>query len=227
MSDKSLQEAKKARQRATSEVDRAESARQQAKKEEQERYKAQEKARKAEGEKESTKTAYKSLFIGNGTLTLVLALLMAYSKRSVLTEMLKWFSDRLETIKGIVLWFKGIYIGAVTLMSEHWKLSAVWGYLIASIVSLALFVGLFYLCRWLLREINYGIYAIQAEYTDGLFKGVISADIAISLFFICLWFYEPIKSLISLNIFSVWLLLSITGCVAWNSKEIVRGVRGY
>lgn len=228
LSDKSLQEAKKARQRATSEVDRAESARQQAEKEEQERYKAQEKARKAEGEKESAKTAYKSLFIGNGALTLVLALLMAYSKRSVLTEVLNWFPDRLDNIKSIALWFKSIYMGAVTLMSEHWKLSAVWGYLIASIVSLALLVGLFFLCRWLFEQIGYKKRAIKAQYTDGLFKGVISADIAIALFFICLWFYEPIKSLISLNIFSVWLLLSIIGCAAWNGREIVGGVqRGY
>ena len=227
LSDKSLQESKKARQRAISEADRAEIARQQAKQEEQERYKAQEKARKAEAEKESIKAVYKSLFIGNGTLTLVFALLMTYSKRSVLTEVLNWFPDRLDNIKGITQWFKGIYMGAVTLMSEHWKLSAVWGYLIASIVSLALLVGLFYLCRWLLREIKYEIYAIQTEYTDGIFKGVISADIVISLFFICLWFYEPIKSLIPVNIFSVWLMLSIIGCAAWNSKEIVRGVRGY
>ena len=228
LSDKSLQEAKKARQRATSEVGRAESARQQAEKEEQERYKAQEKARKAEGEKESTKTAYKSLFIGNGTLTLVLALLMAYSKRSVLTEVLKWFPDRLDNIKGIVLWFKGIYIGAVTLMSEHWKLSVVWGYLIASIVSLALLVGLFYLCRWLLEQIGYKKRAIKAQYTDGLFKGVISADIALALFFVCLWFYEPIKSILPFNIFSVWLMLSIIGCAAWNGREILGGVqRGY
>src|SRR5665648_877053 len=142
LSDKSLQESEKARQQAISEANRAEHARKQAEQEEQERYKAQEKARKSEGEKESMKTVYKSLFIGNGALTLVLALLMTYSKRSVLTEVLNWFPDRLDNIKSIALWFKSIYMGAVTLMIEHWKLSAVWGYLIASIVSLALLVGL-------------------------------------------------------------------------------------
>jgi len=213
LSDKALQEAKRARQ--------------QAEQEEQKRYKAQEKARKAEEQAQDTKMTYKSLFIGNGIVTLTFALLMAYSKRSVFIEMLKWFPDRLDTIKHSALWFKGIYMGAIALMIEHWKLSAVGCYAIASIVSLVLLVGLFFLCRWLFREINYRIYAIQAGYTDGLFKGVVSADIAISLFFICLWFYEPIKSMLPLNIFSVWLLLSIIGCVAWNSKEIVRGVRGY
>lgn len=234
LSDKSLQESKKARQQAISEANRAEHARQQAEQQaeqeeqEQERYKAQEKARKSEGEKESIKTVYKSLFIGNGALTLVLALLMAYSKRSVLTEVLNWFPDRLDNIKSIALWFKDIYIGAVTLMSEHWNLSAVWGYLIASIVSLALLVGLFFLCRWLFEQIGYKKRAIKAQYTDGLFKGVISADIAISLFFICLWFYEPIKSILPFNIFSVWLMFSIIGCAAWNRREIVGGVqRGY
>lgn len=227
LSDKSLQESKKARQQAISEANRAEHARKQAKQEEKERYKAQEKAKKSEGEKESIRTVYKSLFIGNGALTLVLALLMAYSKRSVLTEVLNWFPDRLDNIKNIALWFRSIYMGAVTLMIEHWKLSAVWCYLIASIVFLALLVGLFFLCRWLFEQIGYKKRAIKAQYTDGIFKGVISADIAISLFFICLWFYEPIKSILHFNIFSVWLLLSIIGCVAWNSKEIVRGVRGY
>jgi len=228
LSDKSLQESKKARQRAISEANRAERARQQAEQEEKERYKAQEKARKSEGEKESIKTVYKSLFIGNGALTLVLALLMAYSKRSVLTEVLNWFPDRLDNIKSIALWFKSIYMGAVTLMIEHWKLSAIWGYLITSIVSLALLVGLFFLCRWLFEQISYKKRAIKAQYTDGIFKGVISADIAISLFFICLWFYEPIKSILPFNIFSVWLMLSIIGCAAWNGREIVEGVqRGY
>ena len=228
LSDKSLQESKKARQRAISEANRAESARQQAEQEEKERYKAQEKARKSEGEKESIKTVYKSLFIGNGALTLVLALLMTYSKRNVLTEVLNWVPDRLDNIKSIALWFKGIYPGAVTLMIEHWKLSAVGCYLIASIVFLALLVGLFFLCRWLFEQIGYKKRAIKAQYIDGLFKGVISADIAISLFFICLWFYEPIKSILPFNIFSVWLMLSIIGCAAWNGREIIGGVqRGY
>src|SRR5665648_1025519 len=222
LSDKSLQESEKARQQAISEANRAEHARKQAEQEEQER------ARKSEGEKESMKTVYKSLFIGNGALTLVLALLMTYSKRSVLTEVLNWLPDRLDNIKSIALWSKSIYMGAVTLMIEHWKLSAVWCYVIASIVSLALLVGLFFLCRWLFEQIGYKKRAIKAQYTDGIFKGVISADIAISLFFICLWFYEPIKSILPFNIFSVWLMLSIIGCAAWNGREIVGGVqRGY
>lgn len=34
--------------------------------------------------------------------------------------------DHFSNIKGIFLWFKRSYIGAATLVNEHWKLSVVW-----------------------------------------------------------------------------------------------------
>lgn len=228
LSDKALKQTEIARKKATLEADSARNARLQARQEESERHNAQQKAQLAESRVKDTRMIYKRLFIGNSIFTLVLALLMAYSKRSVFLEVLNWFPDRLKNLKSIALFFKDFYMGVVTLVIQNMKLSAVWGYVTASLVSLALLMGLFFLCRWLLEEIGYKIQAIQEEYTDRTFKEIISADIAISLFFICLWFYEPIKNILHLNIFSVWLLLSIIGCIAWNGREIVGGIqRGY
>ncbi len=126
-----MKEAEMARKQAKAEADRAERVLQQARKEEHERYKEQEKTRKIEEQAKSSKMAYKSLFIGNGIFfTITLAFLMAYNKRSVFTEVLKWFPDRFNNIKGVALWSKRIYIGAATLINEHWKLSVVWCYVI-------------------------------------------------------------------------------------------------
>ncbi len=228
MRDKALKEAEMAQQQVKTEADRAERALQQARNEEQERYKEQEKTRKIEGQARSSKMTYKNLFVGNSMFTVVLAFLMAYNKRSVFTEVLKWFPDRFNNIKGVFLWFKRIYIGAATLINDHWKLSVVWCYVITSVVFIALLVGLFFLLRLVLEEIAYKIQAIKRQYKDGIFKWVISVDITLSLFFVCLWFYEPIRHVLPLNIFSVWLLLSIIGCAAWNSKEIIGGIKhGY
>ncbi|WP_024833466.1 hypothetical protein [Ruminiclostridium josui] len=97
-----------------------------------------------------------------------------------------------------------------------------------SLVSIALLLALFFLLRLAFEEIAYKIQAIKRQYKDGVFKGIISADITLSLLFVCLWFYEPIRHVLSLNIFSVWLLLSFIGCAAWNSKEIIGGLKdGY
>src|SRR5665648_228402 len=48
----------------------------------------------------------------------------------------------------------------------------------------------------------------KMEYSKGLYPPILP----FLCFFICLWFYEPIKSILPFNIFSVGLMLSIIGC---------------
>ncbi len=222
---KALQQAQKEREKAEKAASRAEAECRSAREEAVKRIEAEKMARSAKRAADSASVTYKSLYVGNVIFTAALAIFMLYDRRIVLKECLQWFIARGDNIKGIALWVKTCYIGAVFRMGASWGLPSVWGYLIATVAFLIIAAVLLALLGWIFIKICEIISSIRAECADGIFKGVISADIALVLFFVCLWFYDPIKSALHLNIFSIWLIFSIIGCMIWNAKEIINGVK--
>lgn len=112
-------------------------------------------------------------------------------------------------------------------MGEKLSLSAVWCYVIAGVVSFVLAAFLI-LCLWVFPKIKDLTEAIGKEDNDSTLKAIISGSVAVSLLYVCLFLSEPIKEpLISLNIFSIRLLLSLMGGLLVNLPEIIKGTRHY
>lgn len=223
MSDKALQEAERAKKDAKTYYENAERARQQARQEEEERRKAENKARSAVNASIQSKMTYKSLFMGNMIFTLVLAFFVAYGKRGVLQEMGKWFPARWHDLVGVFKGLQSLFMALAKFPPAKWGIGAIWGYVFAVVVSLALLVGLFFLLRWVKEKIGGLWWNIKLQYHDGTFKAIVSADIALAMLYVCLFFYESLKKLLPLNILSIWLILSFVGVMIWNAKEIIGG----
>ena len=221
LSDKAKKEAEEAKRQAQNAYENAERARQKAKQEEEERYKAQGKARELETTTERSKMTYKTLFVGNMIFTLILAVFVAYGKRGVLTEMIHWFPSRWGNLKSIFSWFAGLYMGVVKFMGGHWKLGAVWCYIIATLIGIVVVIGLLWLLGWIFSKAFEVISDIHSESVlDPLFKKLVQVDITLGMLYVCLFFYSGIKKVLPLNIFSVWLILSFIGWLIWNALEI-------
>lgn len=225
MSDKALNQATKEREAADRARAKAYEANEEMKRESEKRAEAQEKVRIARGGELLTQARYRALFAGVGIFTVVLAILTAYEKRNIFPECGAWFADRGANIKAIGLWFRDTFMGAVTLMGDKWSLSAVWCYVIVGIVSLILTATLFLFFSYIFYKIGELLQSIQRQYDDGVLKAILSGAIAISLLYVCLYLYEPIKSLVPLNILSVWLILSLMGGLLVNLPEIIKGVK--
>lgn len=224
-----------ARQRAAWEKDRAEAAQGRAeraaaarKEEEKRRLVAERQAEKARGSAQRTKEQYTALFYGIVIFTVTLAVLTAYSHRSVFVECGRWFVDRGSNLLGLFSWLGVAYGSLQSGFSTLFGGSEIVAHGLSIVIFGAVAAGCGVGCAILLRWSKAKVRAIKAEYEDGLLKGILTASITISLFYVCLFLYEPIKSMIPLNIFSVWLLLSLIGAVAVNWREIKGGIeRGY
>lgn len=221
--DRALQEAERAAERARRDEARAREAEQRRADADRKQYEAEQATRQAQDSTRRAQTRYKSLFIGQLIFTVVLAALMAWSKRSVFSELGMWWADRAGDV---VIAGRGIgkaFMWMAALLG-HWGVPGAWPYVIAAAVSTGLLVGLFFLCRRLWAALIVAVGRVRKQYRDGVWKAVITVDIALGLFYICLWFYEPLRSVWPFNIFSLWLLLAAIGSIAWNLPEIKRGV---
>ncbi len=220
MSDNDKRKAEQALRQAYSETERAKKAQEQAKTDSQERYKAQEEVRQIEHSSERSKSMYKNLFIGNSIFTLVLAFFVAFSKREVLLDMLKWFPLRFNNIKSFLSWIATKYMAAIQFIQIKWELESIWNYLIITILFIGIGVGLFFIVKKLIKTIKVFIKNIHEVYTDKLFKRIISGNIALGMLFVCLFFSAPIQTLLPFNILSLWLIFSFTGIAVWHMPEI-------
>jgi len=224
-SDKALSQATREREAADRARADAYRANEETKRESQKRAEAQKEASLARGGELLTQARYRAIFAGIGIFTVVLAILTAYEKRNIFPECGRWFTDRWANIKAIVLWFKDTFMGAAQLMGDKWSLSAAWCYVIAGVVSLLLAAALYIFCQYMFPKIGDLLQSIKKQYDDGVLKAILSGAIAISLLYVCLYLYEPIKSLVPLNIFSIWLILSSVGGLLVNLPEIIKGVK--
>jgi hypothetical protein len=226
---KALNEAKRERVTAYRALQQSAEADAKREKEEKARLGAEEKAKRAKWSEEATKSRYMALFIGIVIFTIVIAILNAYSRRSVLVECGAWFVDRFDGLVSILSWIKSTYIACAEYFSGLFGIHAAWGLIIAIVIYLIVVaagvVGIVVALVFLLGKID----SIREQYIlYGEYKAMITASIAISLFYVCLFCYDAIKSAVSLNIFTVWLLMSLISSVLINLKEIVGGLkRGY
>lgn len=228
MSDRAVEIAKMEKERAEAARSRAQRADEAKKAEEKKRREAEQWAQTAKGSERRTKERYTALFYGISIFTVTLAVLTAYSRSSVLAECGRWFSDRGGNLISFFVWLGEAYQtladNFATLFDGSQIVAHGLSIIILGAVAAGIGIGGVILARWIVVKAR----AIREEYEDGTFKGILTASIAISLFYVCLFLYEPIKSVLPLNIFSVWLLLSIIGAGVVNWKEIKGGVeRGY
>jgi len=224
LSDKDKRRAEQALKQAHNETERAKQAREQARIDSQERYRAEEQARKVKQATEHSKMTYKSFFIGQMIFTLALAYFVAYSKRSVLKEMKLWFPSRWQNIKSFASWITIRYMAAIKLIQVKWDIEN-WAHLIVIIISLILLVALFFIVRFLIIKIVKFISSVRFSAEDIILKDIISGDIILISLYICLFFYEPIKNIIPINIFSIWLIFSFLGIGLWNVFEIKQAIK--
>jgi len=207
MSDKALHEAE--RERAAAERERQKS------KATEEWRQREEKARQsAENCKETLQRRYRHVFIGVAILTITLAVLNAYNNRNVLAECGQWFIDRWKNTVTIAGMLQGAYISLSDIIGKQLpKLTEVWRYTVTSAVMLATAIVVIILLRLILTSTK----RLRKKHSQKLreafrneLKVIINIAMAISLFYCCLFFYEPITSFTTINIFSVWIILSTT-----------------
>ena len=224
LSDRANQQAQQALRQAQNEAERAKQAQEQARIDSQERYNAQQKAKEIERATERSKMTYKSLFIGQMIFTMALAFFVAYSKRGTLLEMVKWFPARWNNIKSFASWIAMRYMAAIHLIQGKWEVGN-WAFLIVTVISLGLLVGLFFIVRYLIIKIKDFLQDVRRNCLDTTFKDIVSGDIALISLYIVLFFADPIKRVIPLNILSLWLILSFIGIVGWHMTELIETIK--
>lgn len=190
-----------------------------------ERRKAERKAYTAENAFRSSKSTYKTLFIGNMILTLIIAFFVAYGKREVFIEMGYWFVLRAQNIKVFFLGLNSLYIGAVKGMNSSWKIPIEWCYVIAIIFFIIMTAAAIFFLKMAYVKLKSLLKRIYDQFEDPLFKGLVSADITLAMFYVCLFFSKGIGKLVPMNIMSIWLILSFTGCMIWTFPEIREGMK--
>jgi hypothetical protein len=220
LSVKKENEAERALRQAHGESERAKRVQEQAKSDNKERYEAQQKVRQIEYATNRSKLTYKTLFIGNNIFTLVLAFFVAFSKREVLLDMLKWFPLRFNNLKSLLSWIAIKYMAAIQFIQTKWELKSIWSYVIVTLIFIGIGVGLFFIVKKIIKTTRAFIKNIQEVYTDKLFKRIISGNIALGMLFVCLFFSVPIQRLLPFNILSLWLIFSFTGIAVWHIPEI-------
>lgn len=166
---------------------------------------------------------YTGLFTIMSVISLAIAITSIVGHSDAILECGRWFADRLGNLHTLFSTLKNEYMMVFTFTGNVFtKLAPLWCYVITSVISLAVAVGLFFLFCWVISMIIEKLSEIKRRYKDGRLKAIISGSVAISLFYVCLYLYEQIKSIIPLNIFSVWLILSLIGVILVNFKEIMK-----
>ncbi len=224
MSVKAQKESEQALADAKYSEQRAKQALQQAREEEQLRYKAQSKARDMENKTEHSKMTYKKLFIGNAIFTLALAFFIAYIRRSVLVDMVHWFSLRWHNITSISKWLYNTYTSSVNVVKGWWQLSSVLNYLIVTVATLIILALIYFALKFIINYIRDFILSVKEKIEDNIFKQIISIDITLISLYITLFFSDSIKVLVELNSFSIWLILSLVGICLWHTPEIYKAI---
>jgi len=206
-----------------------------------EQYNCQELQKKLHGEKLVTNTVIDNLdtsirnlkmaLVGNLILSAILLLFVTIQKKAIFKECGDWFKDRATNLYNFFRWLKdGLYRGTYQLIEGKLHAGEVGSNLLTILVILLICAGLFMLLKKAKEEFDdksfHALNYAEKGKPFKIFKSVISVDIAIGLFVACLTFYEPFKKAMpSLNIFTIWLLLTFVGMLIWNGKELIKGFR--
>jgi len=194
------------------------------KEEEKGRRAAEERAYNAELRTERARRLYFAISTGGAITTLAIALLTAYERVEPLRECGKWFADRADGLLALFSGARSLYLG---LAGQFASLPAALGHAIAALTFLAGIAAAALLITYLWASLDIGerLMAARHRYDDGAFKGTLTASSATILFYLCLYLYEAIKEAVPLNIFSVWLLASLTAAAAINGRELAEAFK--
>jgi len=146
---------------------------------------------------------------------------------AVLRECGQWFADRFESVKAICSGIAKAYTSIVAYI-EALGASIAIGHIVAIVICLVAVVALVALFKWLIVPCVVKLYEnISQEYynvdTDIRFTVCIAVICVLSV--LCLFAYNFIKAYVSLNIFSVWLLLSLISTLLLNIRQIIDGIK--
>lgn len=224
-SDNDKRRLEQALRQSRADEERVKQAQEQARKDSQAKYKSDKLAKEMKRTTEASKMTYKSFFIGQMIFTLALAFFVAYGKRGVLLEMGNWFPSRWNNIKSFFSWMATKYMAAIQFIQGKWELHAIVNYLMITVIALGLLVGLFFIASFLVVKMSEFITEVRMECLDLTFKDIVSADIVLIMLYITLFFSDPIQSMASFNVFSVWLILSFIGVIGWYIFDIIGAVK--
>ena len=177
-----------------------------------ERLLAQELVHKVEAQSKSINDKYRRLFIGFFIFTVSLAVFFAYDHKNVLVECGQWFADRLGNIVSVGVSVRSMYLSLFGIVSnnfpgltaERHKLITLVAAILVTVAVIAL-IRLLYTRAWKIRLITSRKIKMAAK---NELKVIIIVSVSICLFYCCLFLREPIGSITTMNILSVWLILS-------------------
>lgn len=164
-----------------------------------------------------TELKYKTLFMGNFAFTILIAILNIITHRAVFLELGDWFVNRWNNILWLINGIVACYKGLVSLIGEWWSLAVAWYYVIASVGYIGIAVGLFFLFRYLLPKLKRFSDTISKK---SIVEKTILIDVIVGFLFICIFFAEYITAIIPINIFSIWLIISVISCMICSFTKI-------
>lgn len=184
-----------------------------------------------EAERSEAKTVQKyrvilAFFLTLSTFQAVAAL---FQNLAFLNECGRWFFDRGGDIIFLSRSVASGFMAIIAKMNEAFpSISIAWGYLVAIVVYLIIFagVGFFFVlcCLFIGRRFQ----SIRDQYKIGHLKAVLSAACGFGCFYMLLSFYSPIKAVLDeINVFSLWIVLTLLFIFICNAKEIVIGIQEY
>lgn len=167
-----------------------------------------------------TKETYKKLFLGQVILIIVLSGIFAYIKIEVFSQIIEWFIERGNNIKDIVISISSIYTNIFNIISNNLGISSPLSNILAILLVILMISISFIILSLIIRGTYILVLSVKERTKDKLLKRTMSGVITIAIFYICLLFSEEISSIIPLNIFSVWILLSLFSLIIYHILEI-------
>ena len=194
-------------------------------------------AKTAEAEKE-IKTAWEeasrikewydvvfTVFSGFVLFSVFHAVISLIERRSVLKECGAWFANRGKGIASFSLWVKSSFIRLSVFFSGKLPLPVAVCWIITAVIYAAALTVCVAVFRYIFMKLREKWDDIAEECIDGTTKALIVVSSFFGLFYFCLYYYEAIKAVISVNIFTTWLLMCAASALGIYGKEIIAGFK--
>ena len=189
---------------------------------------AEEERRKAQREAESYQKAQKLLTSGFSAVAIICTVWVIRElsqNRRVLAEMGGWFVSRWENILWILATLKSFFFIVKNGLVQHMNDRA------AVLLTVCVFLLILGLLLFLaILGIKKGIGSIQTLLgcydENGVLKAVLSVTFSLAALLICVYLPESVRMKLPVNIFTVWLILSLISTVLVNLKEIIKALKG-
>ncbi len=189
---------------------------------------AEEERKKAQREAESYQKAQKLLTSGFSAAAIICAVWVIRElsqNRSVLAEMGGWFVSRWENILWILATVKSFFFIVKNGLVQHINDRA------AALLTICVFLLILGLLLFLaIIGIKKGLETIRTLLgcydENGGLKAVLSVAFSLAALLICIYLPETVRMKLPVNIFTVWLILSLISTVLVNLKEIMKAWKG-